>query len=46
MDGGAGADPDVAEVISIMPALDEARRAQLTEYARFLAEQRKRDKAK
>jgi transcriptional regulator with XRE-family HTH domain len=42
---GPGADPNTAELISIMPKLDEARRSQLTEYARFLANQRKTDKS-
>jgi transcriptional regulator with XRE-family HTH domain len=35
-----------AEVVSIMPSLDKARRAQLTEYARFLAAQAKADSNK
>jgi transcriptional regulator with XRE-family HTH domain len=35
-----------AEVVSIMPSLDKARRAQLTEYARFLAAQAKADSSK
>ncbi len=42
---GPGADPHTAELVSIMPKLDEARRTQLTEYARFLANQRKADKS-
>jgi transcriptional regulator with XRE-family HTH domain len=37
-------DPPTAEVIKIMPALDERRKAELAQYARFLAEQAKRDK--
>jgi transcriptional regulator with XRE-family HTH domain len=37
---------DSAEVVSIMPSLDKARRAQLTEYARFLAAQAKSDSSK
>jgi transcriptional regulator with XRE-family HTH domain len=41
MQGGPTADPEVAEVVSIMPSLDAARRAQLTEYARFLASQKR-----
>jgi hypothetical protein len=41
---GPGSDPHTAELVSIMPKLDEARRSQLTEYARFLANQRKADK--
>lgn len=45
MKGGPTTDPDTAEVVSIMPALDAARKAQLAEYARFLASQKKRDKA-
>lgn len=35
-----------AEVVSIMPSLDKQRRAQLTEYARFLAAQAKADSSK
>lgn len=45
MSGGIAADPDTAEVFSIMPKLDEQRRRQLTEYARFLEAQRKADKS-
>jgi transcriptional regulator with XRE-family HTH domain len=41
MQGKLGADPEIAEVVSIMPSLDAARRAQLTEYARFLASQKR-----
>lgn len=36
-------DAPTAEVVSIMPGLDAKRRAELAQYARFLAEQRKRD---
>ena len=35
---------EVAEVISVMPRLDQRRRTQLAEYARFLDEQTKREK--
>lgn len=45
MKGGPASDPEVAGFVSIMPALDASRRAQLAEYARFLAGQKKRDKA-
>lgn len=37
---------ETAEVVSILPRLDKARRAQLTEYARFLAAQAKSDNSK
>lgn len=37
------ADPAAAEVISIMPSLDAKRRAELASYAKFLAEQKKRE---
>jgi transcriptional regulator with XRE-family HTH domain len=37
---------DSAEVVSIMPRLDKSRRAQLTEYARFLSAQAKADSTK
>lgn len=37
------ADPETAELISIMPSLDAKRRAELAQYARFLAEQKKRE---
>jgi transcriptional regulator with XRE-family HTH domain len=37
---------DSAEVVSILPKLDASRRAQLTEYARFLAAQAKADSTK
>lgn len=37
------ADPNEAEVISIMPGLDARRRAELAQYAKFLAEQKKRE---
>jgi len=36
---------DVAEAISLMPRLDAERRAQLTNYARYLAQQAKDKKA-
>lgn len=37
------ADADAAVVISIMPSLDAKRRAELATYAKFLAEQKKRE---
>lgn len=37
------ADPDAAEVISIMPSLDAKRRGELASFAKFLAEQKKRE---
>jgi transcriptional regulator with XRE-family HTH domain len=37
--------PATAEVTSIMPKLDERRRGQLADYARFLAEQAKADRS-
>lgn len=37
------ADPETATVVSIMPGLDAKRRAELATYARFLAEQKKRE---
>jgi transcriptional regulator with XRE-family HTH domain len=36
-------DADTAELVSIMPSLDAKKRAQLAEYARFLAQQKKRE---
>lgn len=36
-------DPETAELISIMPSLDAKRRADVAQYARFLAEQKKRE---
>lgn len=36
-------DPASAEVVSIMPSLDARRRAELAQYAKFLAEQKKRE---
>jgi len=36
-------DPETAAVVSIMPSLDAKRRAELATYARFLAEQKKRE---
>lgn len=44
MAGGIEADEATAEVVSIMPSLDERRRAQLAEYARFLKAQEKADR--
>jgi len=34
------------ELVSIMPRLDQRRRAEVTQYARFLAEQAKRESGK
>jgi len=36
-------DVQTAEVVSIMPGLDVRRRTELAQYARFLAEQKKRE---
>lgn len=36
-------DPYSAEVVSIMPSLDAARRAQLASFAKYLAAEKKRD---
>jgi transcriptional regulator with XRE-family HTH domain len=36
-------DPETAQVVSIMPGLDAKRRSELAQYARFLAEQKKRE---
>lgn len=36
-------DPAAAAVISIMPGLDAKRRGELAQYAKFLAEQKKRE---
>lgn len=44
MAGGPETDEATAEVVSIMPSLDERRRAQLAEYARFLKGQDKADR--
>ena len=44
MAGGIETDEATAEVVSIMPSLDERRRAQLAEYARFLKAQEKADR--
>ncbi len=44
MPGGPASDTQVVEVVSIMRALDASRRAQLTQFARFLAGQKQRDK--
>lgn len=38
------ADDATSEVLSIMPGLDERRKAELAQYARFLDSQRKSDK--
>jgi hypothetical protein len=46
MDGKADGDPEVAQVVNFMFGLDAKRKAQLAEYARFLAEQEKREKSK
>lgn len=43
MTGGPTTDPETAEVISILPALSASRKAQLAEYARFLASQKDRE---
>lgn len=37
------ADPATAEVVSIMPSLDARRRAELAQFAKYLAEQSKRE---
>jgi transcriptional regulator with XRE-family HTH domain len=39
-------DAPTAEIVSIMPSLDFARRGQLAEYARFLVQQREAKKDK
>jgi HTH-type transcriptional regulator, cell division transcriptional repressor len=44
MAGGPETDEATAEVVSIMPSLDERRRSQLAEYARFLKAQEKADR--
>lgn len=44
MKGGPETDEATAEIVSIMPSLDERRRAQLAEYARFLQSQEKTDR--
>lgn len=46
MDGKGAGDPDTAEVVSILPGLDAKRKAELAQYARFLAEQKKRENDK
>lgn len=38
-------DAPTAEIINIMPGLDTRRRAELAQFARYLAEQKKREQA-
>lgn len=43
-DPTATVDEPTAELISIMPSLDAKRRAEVAQFAKYLAEQKKREK--